>query len=143
MNDNVEKQLEQLSNKILKESSLESPSLDFTARIMSQLEVSPQSEITTYKPLIPKQFWIAALVFIVAFSGFVFSINTEENTSWFSTINFNALSNNKYTNALSNLSVSKTVLYSILFFGGMLFIQIPLLKNYFDKRLEMSRPKIG
>ena len=51
-------------DKVVKDSSLESPSLDFTNKIMSQINATTQSEITIYKPLISKRAWfiIGALI---------------------------------------------------------------------------------
>lgn len=137
MNDNIEKHIEELVDKMMKDSKLESPSMDFKANIMGKVHASSTNEITTYRPLISKQFFIVAIVFIVAISVFVISMSSTNTNNWFSIINFQLFSNNELIEALSNIKISKTVLYSIVFFGLMLFIQIPILKNHFNKRLKV------
>lgn len=137
MNENVDKSIEALASKMMNETTLESPSLDFTANIMAQVEALSQKKDIVYKPLISKWFWVAFFVGIALLFGFFFSGNNPETTSWFDVVDYSILFNNIVTETLSNIRVSKTMLYSIVLFGVMLFIQIPILKNYFDKRLEV------
>lgn len=137
MKDNAEKHIDKIVGKIIKDSKIESPSQDFTIKIMSKVEVISSNEVTTYRPLISKHFFIGFIIFVTVFSGFVVSVNTSETESWFSMINFRALSNNIVTKTLTSIKIPSTVLYSIVFFGVMLFIQIPLLKYYFNKRLKL------
>lgn len=127
MSNNVEKQLDSLSNKILKEAPLDMPSLDFTDTVMSQIEAAPQSSVTKYKPLLPKQFWIVVVTLMIALLSYVFSNNTTITSGWFSKVNFDIL---------PEFSISKIAVYTIVLFGMMVVIQVPILKNYFNKRLE-------
>lgn len=137
MNENVDKQIEQLVDKMMNNSKLVSPSLDFTTSIMTQIETLSQTEITTYKPLISKRNWfVLGALFIVLFGLSILGTPTEAN-SWFNALDFSILTNNKVSKVMSNITISNTVLYTVVFFGAMLFIQIPLLKNYFDKRLNI------
>ena len=102
---------------------------------MDQVLAIKQSKVTIYKTLISKPMWFA--IFVVALlivSYIIFGMNTTE-TSWLSFIDLSVITDNKLSNTLSGFRVSKTVMYSVVLFGIMLFIQVPILKNYFDKRL--------
>jgi len=137
MKENDNKHLDNFTKKIIKKTTLESPSIHFTSNIMSQVTALNKNTITIYKPLISKKSWILiALGFISLCAYLIFNTETEQS-SWLSTLNFNALTNNKLTNVLSGFTVSKTLTYAVALFGLMLCIQIPFLKNYFDKRFEM------
>ena len=57
MQDHLEQRLDKLAKKVVKYYKLESPSLDFTANVMQQVEASQISHITVYKPLISKRAW--------------------------------------------------------------------------------------
>ena len=135
MNEKVDKQIEKLVERSMKTQSLESPSSNFTSMVMDQVLALNKSKVTIYKPLISKPMWFA--IFVVALlivSYIIFGMNTTE-TSWLSFIDFSVITDNKLSNTLSGFRVSKTVMYSVVLFGIMLFIQVPILKNYFDKRL--------
>jgi len=137
MKNNIDKHLEKLTNKIMEETSLESPSFDFTDNIMSQVQIIKTSDVTVYKPLISKSIWILiALGFITLIGYLIFGTTSQESEALF-TINFDVLFNNRFTETLSAMKFSDTLMYAVVSLGIMLFIQIPLLKNYFDNRLAI------
>lgn len=137
MKENVDKNIDRLVDKMMKDASVESPSFNFTNNIMLQVEALQKSEVTTYKPLISKRIWVFVLIsFTILIGYFIFGAKLE-GSSWFSAIDFSVLSNNRLSEALSSFAISKTVLYAVMLFGIMMCIQIPLLKNYFDKRFEV------
>ena len=136
MNEKVDKQIEKLVERSMKTQSLESPSSNFTSMVMDQVLAIKQSKVTIYKPLISKPMWFA--IFVVALlvvSYIIFGMNTTE-TAWLNFLDLSVITDNRLSNTLSGFKVSKTVMYSVVLFGIMLFIQVPILKNYFDKRLE-------
>ncbi|MEP1489301.1 MAG: hypothetical protein ABJK28_12810 [Algibacter sp.] len=138
MKESENKYVDNLSKKIIKEAAVESPSFNFTDTVMSQIEtLSVRSSVTAYKPLISIKGWLViAIVFIALL---IIMIMTSEGCSLdlLNKINFSIISNNKMGEALSNIKISKTLTYTIALFGLMLSIQIPWLKHYFDKRLEV------
>ena len=136
MNEKVDKQIEKLVERSMKTQSLDSPSSNFTSRVMDQILAINQSKVTIYKPLISKPMWFA--IFVVALlvvSYIIFGMNNSEST-WLNFLDLSVLTDNRLSNTLSGFKVSKTVMYSVVLFGIMLFIQVPILKNYFNKRLE-------
>jgi hypothetical protein len=139
MKEQENKNIDALVDKMMNGVDLETPSLDFTENIMSQVEVFSASKITTQKPLISKLGWglIAIAIITIITYAIIGETTNEASNSWFNTIDYSVLYNNSITQFLSGIVISKTVLYSIILFGAMLFIQIPLLKYYFNKRLEV------
>lgn len=136
MNEKGNKKLEHLVDKMMKETSLEAPSIDFTSSIMSKVEVVANSEVTTYKSLISKPVWVglfALLIGAVLYSYF----NTTTEPNELLNVDFSILSNFRISNQFSNLVLSKTMLYSLVLFATMFAVQISLLKVYFNKRLSV------
>lgn len=131
MKENANKNIDQFVDRVMKSSKLETPSFDFTAKVMSQITVNQISKVTVYKPLISKTTWGILLVLTAGMVGF--QIFSQESTSlgWFDKLDFSIVSN-----LFSGVKISQTTMYSLLMFGVMLFIQIPLLKHYFNKRFE-------
>lgn len=137
MRENDDKYLEDFTKKVVKRATLESPSIHFTSEIMAQVTALNNKQVTGYKPLISKKVWgFIALGFILLCAYFILEPETQKS-SWFDVLDFSALSNNKFSSALSGFTVSKTLMYAVAFFGLMFGIQIPILKHYFDKRLEV------
>ncbi|MCK7590013.1 hypothetical protein M0G43_05450 [Subsaxibacter sp. CAU 1640] len=136
MKENVDKHIEQLVGKVMKKSTLESPSLDFTANVMSQLESSKQSLTTVYKPLITKRVWALIAVVFISFLVYTVFVNKPETSDWFNRINFNEMNLDKISNVFSQIKAPKTAAYIVGVFAMMLLVQLTFLKNYFDKRFE-------
>jgi len=137
MKENADKYLDHLAKKVFDKDSIESPSFDFTNTVMSQVNALKESKLTAYTPLISKTSWIfISIGFIALITYLYFGIETE-SSSWFSAIDFSVLTNNKVTNAISGFAISKTFMYAIVFFGLMLFVQIPLLKHNYNKQFEV------
>jgi len=138
MKDNEDKYLDDLNRKIITEGSIESPSLNFTDLVMSQIELISSSTKIIYKPLISKTNWILILIGFSALVVYVCVTGVEINSSgWLSEISNSILSKNKISQLLPGLKMSKTVIYTIILFGIMFSIQIPILKHYLNKRFEI------
>jgi len=127
-----DKNIENLIDKMMAEDTLESPSIDFTSKIMSQVLVAEKSKTKVYKPLISKTTWIfigIALTFLVIYN--VYFVGTENN------LEIGKSYTDKISAIVSGIHISKTILYAILIVPFMILIQIGLLKNYFDKKYEV------
>lgn len=137
MKENVNKHIETLVDKAMKHAALEAPNFDFTAHVMAQVEDIKLSASTTYQPLISKRAWIIVFVSVLLFMSYVFWFSKPETSGWLGTLDFSMYNTDKLTNLMSGIHLSKTANYSILLFAVMLLVQIPILKNYFDKRFEI------
>jgi len=137
MKENTEQQLDKLAKKVMQSSSLESPSIDFTANIMAKVEASATSNITVYKPLISKRSWIIISILLIGSLFYSVLGNNFESSGWFNNVDFSIISNNKITEAISGITFSKTLMYAVGLCGLMFFIQIPMMKHYLDKRFTI------
>jgi len=125
-----DKNIENLIDKIMAENTLESPSMDFTSKIMSQV-VAEKSKIKVYKPLISISTWI-----LIGFG----LIGLVVYASLFSGTEYNLVIDKSYTErfsaVFSGIHLSKNILYAALIVPFMILVQIGVLKNYFDKKYE-------
>lgn len=137
MSDNIDKHIEKLVEKSMKKATLETPSINFTNAVMSQVNALEKNAVTTYKPLISKPMWFAILAFALAMVLYIIFGTTTTESGWLNFIDLSSLTDNRCSNALSGFKVSKTVTYGVVLFGIMLFIQVPILKHYFNKRMAV------
>ncbi|WP_460219796.1 hypothetical protein [Psychroserpens sp. MEBiC05023] len=131
MNENADKHLDNLSRKVIGKSSIDSPSFDFTHTVMSQI-YALNTSVTTYKPLISKRVWFVIMVAVVSVFSYVIFGNSSTDIKWLRDLNMQGVS----LDVFPDFKPSQTLVYAVLLFAIMLCIQIPLLKRYFDKRIE-------
>ncbi|MFC4721094.1 hypothetical protein ACFO5O_02090 [Geojedonia litorea] len=129
MKKNTNKDIESFVDKMMKEAPLESPSVDFTSKVMHQVLVSSTSNVTAYKPLISKPIWILLLTLTIGWIGYVMFVGDTIDVSWFDNMNFN-----QFSSLFSGVKISQTTMYTLLMFAVMLGIQTPILKRYLDRR---------
>ncbi|HEY5686727.1 MAG TPA: hypothetical protein VIS27_00295 [Yeosuana sp.] len=133
----ADKEIEKLIDKMMKETTLESPSFDFTAQVMSQVLKIKTNKVTVYKPLISKWIWYGifiSMLGLIAYLSFNDSVVTDGLLEKY---NFEILPKFSISNIFSGLHFSRTTLYACILLTVMLFIQIPILKHHMDKRLEV------
>jgi hypothetical protein len=121
-----DKFIEKLVDHIMKDQKLESPSVDFTSKVMVQVTVAKSSNVTQYKPLISKSGLIGIICFIIALVTYSILNKTSQTSSLSQFFNFNFTNN-----FLGLFHFSKITTYSVVLATIMFLIQIPLLKNYF------------
>lgn len=127
-----DKNIEHLISKMMSEDKLESPSIDFTSKIMSEILLLEDKKLKAYKPLISKSVWFfigaasAALVLYVSFFS-----GTETN------LEVGKIYTDKIGDAFSGIHFSKNIMYALLIVPFMILIQIGVLKNYFDKKYQL------
>jgi hypothetical protein len=138
MKENVDKHIEIMLDKAMKRSALDSPSFDFTSNVMEQVEKLKNSTVTTYQPLISKPIWALILVGFIAFVTYIVLVNKPEASGWFNGFDLNTLNSDKLTSLIDGIHLSKIVVYGLGLFSLMLLIQIPILKKYFDRRIEFN-----
>ena len=107
MKENANKHIDSFTKKLFKDGSTESPSFDFTTKVMSDVNALSSTNVTVYKPLISKRTWILISISVVALIAyFTFGLQLE-SSGWFSTIDYTVLSDNKITEAISSLKCLK------------------------------------
>lgn len=131
MKDNMEKHLDELSKKIVKEQEFSLPD-NFTQQVMSRIEVLPSA--TAYKPLISRKGWFGIL------TGFLVTIflvlkGEGESTPWLEQMGLSNL-DFKTGELLGNLQFSNILLYSVLLFSVFIAVQIALVKRQQEQQLQ-------
>ncbi|KFF17914.1 hypothetical protein [Flavobacterium hydatis] len=125
-----DKYYENLVDKVMAETTLQKPSADFTSKIMSQILIAEKNKAIVYKPLISKSVWVLIFGCLIAFVGYaIFGINVKEDDSVVGDLLYS-----KMENITPLFQFSKNTSYAVLIVVLMVLIQIPLLKNYYDKR---------
>jgi hypothetical protein len=128
------KNIEKLIDNLMKDNVLESPSFDFTSKVMLQVMATKTCEATTYKPLISKQAFIAIFGSLTIIIAYVLLNGNSQSPNGFIHLNYDSLPN---FNPLETFRFSEITTYSVVLTTIMLFIQIPLLKNYFDRKFKL------
>lgn len=136
MSDKLDKRIDQLVGKVMKESTLETPSFDFTSKVMQHVVATSKSKATVYEPLISKRVWFVIFTCVLVLVVFVTLNGNTQNNDLFSSINANIISKLKFSNPLLGFTLPSTTMYAIVMLLVMLFVQLPILKNYFDKRFQ-------
>jgi len=135
MKENEDKNIRQFVDRVMKETSLESPSYNFTSKVMANVLAVNKSKATTYKPLISRKGWILIFAGIIAVLLYLLLSDSTQaaSHSWlidFSGKNFIPTLNSSNLFQFSQLTINVVVAATVL-----VFIQIILLKNYLNKRL--------
>ncbi|UFH35479.1 hypothetical protein [Flavobacterium acetivorans] len=137
MNTNENKQIDDLARRVIEKATLESPSFDFTAQIMTQLTDLKQSETTVYKPLISKTAWFVIFIGFAILLGYTVTGTQSQTLNWFDFPDLNVLLNQKISTSMFQFTFSKIVLYALTLLALMVLVQVSFLKAYFDKRFEL------
>ncbi|MEZ0180875.1 hypothetical protein AB9T89_01415 [Flavobacterium oncorhynchi] len=127
-----DKNIEQLIDKMMAEEKLQSPSFDFTSKIMAEVHLLEEKKIKTYQPLISKSVWFFIGTAIVALIIYISLFSVSENN-----LEIGKLYTDKIANAFSGIHLSKTTLYAVLIVPFMVLVQVGILKNYFDKKYQL------
>jgi hypothetical protein len=135
MKENEDKNIEQYVQAVIKETPLESPSPDFTTKVMASVFALDKSKATVYKPLISKKGW--GLIFVGIIATLVYYlINGRapvEGQPWWYGSGIKDFSKTFINSHL--FQFSRTTMNVIILSAILIIIQITLLKNYLDKRL--------
>ena len=129
-----DKRILELVNKLMDADNLEKAPAGFTDSVMSKIDALSESKSTIYKPLISKQIWWLLGISFIALLSFI--ILKQPATS-------EGLSKRFELPELSlgfledfSLDFSTTLMYAMVFLVIMISVQVPLLKQYFNKSLS-------
>lgn len=131
-----ERELEKLAGKIFRDDTLNVPSLDFTSKVMSRIEVARHHSITAYVPLISRKVW--GILGLGLLGTFLFSFLTEDQNKvgiWYNNFELPQFQLPNILDRLPAIPISDTLVYGILAFTLFLYVQIFILKKYMDGRL--------
>ncbi len=131
MNTNEDKHIENLIDQMMKNQTLETPSFDFTSKVMNKVVESQKNKAFEYKPLISKQTIFIILSLLVILVLYSLSQGATGTSRWSIPFDFGFL----YKNNISGMfSFSKITTYSAVLGTLMLFAQITFLRNHFNHK---------
>ena len=121
--------------KYLQEVELDKTKDSFTVSIMDTILAEEKKVVFKPAPLISKKIWLLSIGFIATCLGFL--LNGKSSITYnFPEVNTDYYSKIEIPNLFGSLSISNTMLYAIIIFPLMVFVQIFYLKNHFDKRFN-------
>jgi hypothetical protein len=135
MKENEDKNIEQYVHAIIKEMPLESPSPDFTAKVMQSVLALDKSKATVYKPLISKKGWVLIFGGIIATLGYFIINGHAQNVGQPWSFDTGVKDLIKMFSDSHLFQFSRTIINIIFLSVVLMIIQITLLKNYLDKRV--------
>lgn len=135
MKNKEDKNIEKLVENMMKETTIETPSFDFTSKVMSEVLAIQKKKSFSYTPVISKRGWFILFAIIGSLTAWIiFNGNTQTGTA----INFDLsfIKFEKVFNIANGLKFSNTTANIILLAIAMLFVQIILLKSHLNKRFH-------
>jgi len=139
MQDDKKTKFDQFILNRIKEEGLEKPSLNFTNSVISKIEtLKEHSEVTVYKPLIPKNIWVSgAAIVIVIFSYLIYG-NIDIEFNWLPEIKIQQFGQLNLFDRLPNFNISNIYVYAFIGLAFFVGVQVYLLKNHFNKRYSLD-----
>ncbi len=132
MENKLDKNIDHLINKVIKQTELETPTNNFTVNLMSKIESLQTSKAIVFKPLISKAVWfVIGLIVVSLFAYSFYSPELSKNNI----LNYDSIK--LPTINLPKINISTTATNSIVLIGVILLIQGALLKFYFNKRINV------
>ncbi|MDE3182472.1 MAG: hypothetical protein KGM16_03540 [Bacteroidota bacterium] len=134
MKNKEDKNIEKLVENLMMENQLESPSMNFTNKVMAEVLATQKSKTLVYKPVISKKAWFIIFGGIIALFTFLI-LNMNASSSAFS-FKVSLFSFDKFFNPIYGMQISPVTANVVLLATVMLLIQIFLLKNYFTRKFQ-------
>ncbi|MFN0730190.1 hypothetical protein [Polaribacter gochangensis] len=132
------KEIDAFAKKYVKEIPTETPSVDFTSKLMKSIaQLAPVKSTLVYKPLISKKGWFFVALSIITVVLVPFNTNTnKEEIVTLPKLDFSFLTKLSFSSAFENLAVSNTIFIITVIFGLFLLVQILFIKGFFEKKLH-------
>lgn len=138
MDKHEEKELEAFVDKIMAEAPLESPSADFTKNLMQHIDTVQHKEVYQYKPIVPKQVLVLVFVGLVSLTLYLITqYGLESDGGWFGNVSVEPVFDNMW-DWLENYTSSKILIYAVLLFGLLFFVQVPLMKKQLERNIMLE-----
>jgi formate-dependent nitrite reductase membrane component NrfD len=134
MNEQEAKDLEQLAAKVMQKTTLETPSFQFTDKVMAAINVQEQAAAVRNRPLIPKYIWVAIAAVVIGFTAYIWFL-VQPAPLDLPVLSFDFIKSNSISKEVAAFTPSKITVYAVLLLALMLCVQIPVLKRYFDDRV--------
>ena len=128
-----DKNIEEITRRLLSEVPLESPSLKFVEAVMTKLQTQAKTKEVVYQPLISKKIWV--IVIICTMGGVIYTIFNplaiDVTIDW---LNFSFIENYQLPTLFDKIQLPDFFGITFGFFGVVVLIQMFLLNNYIKRR---------
>ncbi len=128
-------EIDAFAKKYIKEIPVESPSTNFTANLMGTISQLQTERKIEYKPLISKKGWFVVIAAVIAIIVMPFK-NSEEGLFTLPELNLSFIEKLNFSGVFESVSISTPILYLVILFSVLIFIQIFYLKGYFEKQIN-------
>ncbi|MDO1499963.1 hypothetical protein Q2T40_07450 [Winogradskyella maritima] len=128
------KKLDDFVDRLMKNDGLEKPSDAFMDNLMAKIEAQPAKSATVYKPLISKPVWALVFTAVLGIVAYTILNDSSGDSQILNALDVSQYSFNPFKNF--NLEFSQTIMYSAVLFALMVGVQVGVLKNYFNNRLN-------
>lgn len=136
MNKYKERELDAFLKKATQSMELERAPKNFSIAVMQQLNVKLVNKSNiAYEPLVSTKGWIAILLLVSSFIGFLIFGEHQVKMDWFTTLKLNTLGNMNLLERVANtLFVSDSTIYALVGLLVFMGVQVWYLKRFFAKR---------
>ena len=124
--------LDAMLERLMRDEALESPSVNFTDKVMDKVYGIESSTVTVYKPLISKRVWLLIALSFVVLVAFVMLNNGSTDSQWLSSLELPRPEFTLFDNI--NFQLSGTFKYAVLFLAVMIGVQMTVIKSYYGRR---------
>lgn len=133
----MDKHTEDFVKKIHKELDVEKPSLSFTDSVMQRIDALNSKPMNIYEPIISKPVrYILCLGFIALVVFLAFSPNTQ-GLGWLEKMDWSFIPEFSIKNSIGSKAIPKTILYAVVLFGVLFWVQIGLLKHRHNSQFKI------
>lgn len=133
MNNKEKELLENFTKKMVKGTSLEKPSKNFSKSVMNAInKLESQKEISAYQPLISKKGWFLIVSSLVASIILLLKTTPIERPEFLSKIDTSAISNALSFDMSFSFTASNVTVYGFVFLAIMAIIQFGYIRNYYN-----------
>lgn len=128
-------ELDAFAKKYVKDVEQELPTFDFTSSVMNKITEVEISSVYKTTPLISKKVWVLLFSLLTVCIVYV-SKGKSIFSSWKMPEKFKISTNIEFPDLFQGITVSNTMLTACFFFTVLIFIQIYLFKNRFEKEID-------
>ncbi len=128
-------ELDAFAKKYVKDVEQELPTFDFTSSVMNKITEVEISSVYKTTPLISKKVWVLLFSLLTICIVYV-SKGKSIFSNWNMPEKFKISTNFEFPDLFQGITVSNTMLTACFFFTLLIFIQIYLFKNRFEKDLN-------
>lgn len=129
------KNIEDFTKYIIKESNVEGPSNNFVDKVMNRINLENNLiHKNIYKPLISKLGWIIISIVLILSSIYFWS-KKFSSPNYLPELNLSFSTNLSLTKIFNEINIPSTFTFVFVFFTILVVIQLLIIKKYFDKAI--------